>query len=53
MSSVLEGRVGGLYVTPAAAVPHLDGCVGSLGRFLASDLHLVCFVRAILTVLNS
>ena len=53
MSSVLEGRVGGLCVTPAAAVPHLDGHLASLGRFVASDLRLVCFVRAILTVLNS
>ena len=53
MSSVLEGRVGGLCVTPATAVPHLDGCLASLSRFVASDLCLVCFVPAILTVLNS
>ena len=53
MSSVLEGRVGGLCVTPAAAVPHLDGRLASLGRFVASDLRLVCFVRAILEQLIS
>ena len=33
MSSVLEGRVGGLCVTPAAAVPDLDGSLASLGSF--------------------
>ena len=48
MSSVLEGRIGGLCVTPAAAVPHLDGRLASLGRSVVSDLHLVCLVRAIL-----
>ena len=52
MSSVLEGRTGGLCVTHAAVVPHLDGCLASLGRFVDSDLRFVCFVRAILTVLN-
>ena len=44
MSSVLEGRTGGLCVTPTAAVPHLDGRLASLGRFVDSDLHFVCFV---------
>ena len=53
MSSVLEGRVGGLCVTPNAAGPHLDGCLASFGTFVDSDLHFVCLVRAILTVLNS
>ena len=48
MSSVLEGRIGGLCVTPPAAVPHLDGRLGSFGRFVVSDLHLVFLVRAIL-----
>ena len=44
MSSVLESRIGGLCVTPAAAVPHLDGRLASLGRFVVSDLRLVCFI---------
>ena len=38
MSSVLEGSVGGLCVTPAAAVPHLDGHLGSF-VVVVSDLH--------------
>ena len=36
-------------VTPDAAVPHLDGCLGSFGC-LDSDLHFVCLVRAIARV---
>ena len=55
MLSVLEGRIGGLCVTPDTALPHLDGRLASFGTFVDSDsdLHFVCLVRAILTVLNS
>ena len=45
----LAGRSGGLWVTPDAAVPHLDGCLGSFGC-LDSDLSFVCLVRAIARV---
>ena len=49
MLSVLAGRTGGLWVTPGAAVPHLDGCLAGFGS-LDSDLHFVRLVQAIATV---
>ena len=49
MLSVLAGRTGGLWVTPDAAAPHLDGCLASFGS-LDLALHFVCLVLAIATV---